>query len=282
MPFGRARPPLKLRRSVVLAAIVSLAGQCQRRTAPGSDAPAAGDEHRATLGEVCEATCARLAACPADAVDTQAFAFDCSASCPSAAEPASRDATRLLDCARLDSCTAFMSCAELASSDAGTEIEAEAAATPRSATVAAPDPCERVCHRASGCPDGPREIDSCVARCQNANDASTNPVLACQHQPTCDALLPCLAAARGPAGPLTPLGIDETCVQLCDRTRACGADSSELDGRQLRALSRDTQDVWMECAIQCTQEVRDDNRAAFDECLAIEPCDRFLKCADEL
>lgn len=271
-----------------LAMATILGAQCKRSSGSQSERPITTDVERPRLGDVCQAACSRYDTCKSAAdAPASGFVFDCSPACMQAEDPASDETARLLDCARLDDCTAFFGCVhDMAPATPGPAADADDDNDEREDAepepVVAVDACSRVCSRAAACPGGPRDVDACVASCQRHQDAEHNTVLACQHHPTCDALLPCLDAPPGAAPPLTPLGIDAVCVSLCDRTLTCGADKSELDAQQLRALSQDTDDVWMECAIQCSQEVRDDNRQAFDDCLALEPCDKFLACADKL
>ncbi|MEE9382476.1 MAG: hypothetical protein V3V08_03580 [Nannocystaceae bacterium] len=254
------------------------------------------DPTRPTVGVVCSQTCTRYSACNEEnsrtaLADPPAFVFDCSPTCKQASAVSSPQTAKLLDCVDLQDCRAFLSCVGVVEPDPsgpGTPPESANA----SVTYAPSDPCERICRRARACEDsegeGEGEGDSaCLADCQRGppRNAERNAVLACAKQPTCDALVPCLSATpeeNDPAHAVARVGIAGMCTQLCDRTLACGAHDSELSPRQLRALSRDTDDLWMECAIQCGQELREDNRSHFVDCVARHACEDFLACAEKL
>ena len=40
--------------------------------------------------------------------------------------------------------------------------------------------------------------------------------------------------------------------------------------------------TYIECAVQCGKELREDNRKSFEECLAKQECEEFQECSDAL
>lgn len=137
------------------------------------------------------------------------------------------------------------------------------------------------------------ELDEhCLLQCRALNQESRarTELIGCIDHVSCDGLLGCLdgwaetdyADATGP----TP-GISASCDSFCTRAIVCGAADSEveLEPEELDELKQTMTSTYVECAVQCEKDLEvggDTVRAAFDSCTAVESCDQFAACADEV
>ena len=136
------------------------------------------------------------------------------------------------------------------------------------------------------------ELDErCLLQCRALPEDSRarTELIGCIDHVSCDGLLRCLDGwsatdytdASGP----TP-GINPTCDSFCTRAIVCGAADSEveLDPEQLDELKQTMTSTYVECAVQCEKDLEtgDAVRTKFDECTAVETCEQFAACADEV
>lgn len=137
------------------------------------------------------------------------------------------------------------------------------------------------------------ELDEhCLLQCRALSEDSRAraELIGCIDHVSCDGLLTCLdgwaqtdyADATGP----TP-GISPTCDGFCTRAIACGAADGEveLEPEELDELKQAMTSTYVECAVQCEADLEaggDSTRAAFDQCTAVETCEQFATCADEV
>lgn len=134
--------------------------------------------------------------------------------------------------------------------------------------------------------------DRCLLQCRALAPESRarTELIGCIDHVSCDGLLRCLdgwaetnyADATGP----TP-GINPSCDSFCTRAIVCGAADSqiELEPEELDELKQTMTSTYVECAVQCEKDLEaggDTVRAAFDSCTAVETCDQFAACADEV
>ena len=137
------------------------------------------------------------------------------------------------------------------------------------------------------------ELDErCLLQCRALADDSRAraELIGCIDHVSCDGLLGCLdgwaqtsyADATGP----TP-GISPTCDGFCTRAIVCGAADSqvELEPGELAELKQTMTSTYVECAVQCESDLEvggESTRAAFEKCTAVESCEQFASCADEV
>ncbi|MFO7563012.1 MAG: hypothetical protein R6X02_10250 [Enhygromyxa sp.] len=137
------------------------------------------------------------------------------------------------------------------------------------------------------------ELDErCLLQCRAlpADSRARAELIGCIDHVSCDGLLGCLdgwaqtsyADASGP----TP-GISSTCDDFCTRAIACGAADGhpELEPEELDELKQTMTSTYVECAVQCEKDLEvggDVASVAFEECTAVETCEQFADCADEV
>lgn len=137
------------------------------------------------------------------------------------------------------------------------------------------------------------ELDEhCLLQCRALPDDSRAraELIGCIDHVSCDGLLRCLdgwAATdyEDAVGP-TP-GISPTCDGFCTRAIVCGAADSEveLDPEELAELKQTMTSTYVECAVQCEKDLEvggEPAKAGFEQCAAVETCEQFASCADEV
>ena len=67
----------------------------------------------------------------------------------------------------------------------------------------------------------------------------------------------------------------------------CGAADSqvELEPDELAELKQTMTSTYVECAVQCQSDLEaggESARAAFEQCTAVETCEQFASCADDV
>jgi hypothetical protein len=137
------------------------------------------------------------------------------------------------------------------------------------------------------------ELDEhCLLQCRALPEDSRAraELIGCIDHVSCDGLLGCLDGwaqtdyddATGP----TP-GISPTCDSFCTRAIVCGAEDNndELEPEELEELKQTMTSTYVECAVQCEQDLEangESARAAIDKCTAVDSCELFASCADEV
>jgi|GEM_PF-2288534 len=134
--------------------------------------------------------------------------------------------------------------------------------------------------------------ERCVLQCQTlAQDSRARfELIGCIDHGSCDGLLGCLdgwaaTSYEQPSGP-TP-GISPTCDSFCTRAIVCGAadEQLELEPHELEQLKQTMTSTYVECAVQCAHDLEtggDAARDTFEACTAVETCELFSTCADEV
>jgi hypothetical protein len=135
------------------------------------------------------------------------------------------------------------------------------------------------------------ELDEhCLLQCRAlpVDSRARAEMIGCIDHVSCDGLLGCLDGwaetnYEDSAGP-TP-GISSSCDDFCTRAIVCGAADSdvELEPEQLDELKQTMTSTYIECAVQCEQDLEaggESTRAAFDKCTAVDSCEQFAGCAD--
>jgi hypothetical protein len=245
------------------------------------------------------------------------LARECQPACQNFADQ--RSAATLRDCLSLSSCTAFWgcvgttaarpwlatvapvgerSCENLCSQASACAIarvcEAEGARRPRSGKGFGDDDpsaqSEAECMRDEVLRN---ELDEhCLLQCRAlpADSRARLELIGCIDHVSCGGLLMCLdgwartsyADASGP----TP-GISSTCDSFCTRAILCGAADGqvELEPEELDELKLTMTSTYVECAVQCEKDLEvggDQARTAFEQCTAVETCEQFAGCANEV
>ncbi|HVH99594.1 MAG TPA: hypothetical protein VM869_12825 [Enhygromyxa sp.] len=137
------------------------------------------------------------------------------------------------------------------------------------------------------------ELDErCLLSCRALPEDSRarTELIGCIDHVSCDGLLACLdgwaeTSYEDATGP-TP-GISASCDGFCTRAIVCGAADSqvELEPEDLDELKQTMTSTYVECAVQCEKDLEaggESTRAAFDKCTAVDSCDQFASCADEV
>lgn len=286
MPRGRVLVGL-----LVWAAL----GGCERRdrppTAPNARERADVAPTQKPAAEVCARACDRFRGCTgelasaygadAEAVSAR-FLFACDEECSGLEGTARGELGRVDDCTALDSCIAFYTCA--------TGDPPPLALSTITARTPAPT-CASLCARERRCRDQAQataeEAESaCVLSCEAAAQAQSP--LPCGTRRTCGGLLGCVDGwrdsgyARERDAP--PPGVSPVCDELCTRAIRCGAEASgePLAEAELAELRDTMSSTYMECALQCGEDLRQDDGARFQKCLAKAECKAFEECADAL
>lgn len=238
--------------------------------------------------QVCEDSCRRLDGCAATlasayevetSVVAARFVFDCGSECAGLEGPAKTEVAHLADCVALDDCAAFYTCST---------------GEPTPVATASFEPaanCDGLCGRVLACrgagEEESGEIESdCQLRCAGADPEGEQrkALMSCLDQRTCGGFLGCVETWRtgtdGGEGP--PPGVSGTCDGLCTRAIQCGAEDENLSESELSELRDTMASTYMECAVQCEKDLHADNRADYDECVAVDDCEAFQKCSDAL
>jgi hypothetical protein len=134
--------------------------------------------------------------------------------------------------------------------------------------------------------------ERCLLQCEaTAEDSrARTELIGCIDHGSCGGLLHCLDTwtetdYSDEVGP-TP-GISPTCDSFCTRAILCGAEEEqvELEPEELDELKQTMTSTYVECAVQCGTDLETGGeaaRAAFDACTAVETCEEFTTCADEV
>lgn len=278
-----------MRLRIVLLGAVALAGCRQKPGSTGPDAVQA-DTAAPDPVETCERSCARLDACTGELV-TQAYGDDGGAATatpaqqtalgrafpyacePGCAAPDERIDSRVqADCVSLQSCDGFYACAT------GT-----AASGILSADEADPV-CEQSCARVSECAQDESVERRCLERCTalEPEDEARTELSQCPR--SCEGLESCYDRwlLGAPTGLTAPPGVSDTCDALCLRGIACGAEDAGLTASELDEVASTMTDTYVECAVQCQADLRDETKADYERCAAEQDCEKFRSCAEKL
>jgi hypothetical protein len=247
-------------------------------------------------------------------VVAERLAVECESACEGFADQRSSQALR--DCLTLNSCTAFWGCV------GATEARPWLAVVAPVGERTCANLCSQAssCAIAKVCETGARKgrpgkdaeanelvldpecmrdellrnelEERCLLQCQALPDDSRarTELIGCIDHASCGGLLSCLdgwaATPYTDASGPTP-GISPSCDGFCTRAILCGADDEfvELEPHELDHLKRLMTSTYVECAVQCQKDLEvggETAEAAFDKCTAVETCDEFAKCADEV
>lgn len=275
----------------VLWSALALAG-C--RQAPGSTGPEAVQADAAAPDpvETCERSCARLEACTDDLVSSvfgdegdaaaiatpaqeaaleQAFPYACASGCD--APDKGIDSTIQADCISLESCGGFFACATgtpaggILRMDEGEDVV-----------------CEQACSRVGECTQDVSVEYACLQRCSNLepDDEARQQLASCPR--ACEGLEGCYDQwlLGAPTGLTAPPGVSATCDALCLRAISCGAEDAGLSASELTEVAGTMTDTYVECAVQCQADLRDDTKADYERCAGQEDCEKFRSCAEKL
>ncbi|PRP92617.1 hypothetical protein ENSA5_47980 [Enhygromyxa salina] len=137
------------------------------------------------------------------------------------------------------------------------------------------------------------ELDeTCLLSCEATpvDSPARTELIGCIDHASCDGMLSCLDSWAetdyGDASGPTP-GISPTCDAFCTRAIVCGAEQEnvELEPEELEELKQVMTSTYVECAVQCGKDLAPGDeaaRAAFDACAAVETCEAFTTCANEV
>jgi hypothetical protein len=249
------------------------------------------------------------------AVVAKRLATECPAACAEFEDQ--RTALAVRDCSSLESCTAFWGC--VATDEARPWLAAVTPVGERTCEnlcgQASACAIAKVCETGAGSrkrkpdADAPAQADTivdpecmrdqvrrdeldeqCLLQCRALPETSRarSELIGCIDHVSCGGLLGCLDGwastdyedATGP----TP-GISETCDNFCTRAIVCGAADSEveLEPAELDELKQVMTSTYVECAVQCAKDLEGGaDSDSFEACAAVETCEQFDRCADEV
>lgn len=145
--------------------------------------------------------------------------------------------------------------------------------------------------------------ESCRLKCEASPEGGRArfELLGCLDHGSCGGMLGCLdswsrtdysrAALMTEAGTELPEGVDPgpgldpVCDAFCTRALACGAaaEGLELEGEALTELKHALTSTYVECALSCAKDQKSAAATkAFEACTAVESCEAFAVCSDEV
>ena len=134
--------------------------------------------------------------------------------------------------------------------------------------------------------------ETCRLRCEatSPDGQARRELIGCIDHGSCGGLLRCIdgwaETDYGDAGSDAPSpGISATCDGFCTRAIVCGAEAEniELEPGDLAELKEQMTSTWVECAVQCEKDQVDDAaRERFEACTAVDSCEDFASCSDEV